>query len=159
MNNHNKYILIMTVLLSISLGFLRCNQDDISGIEFTDFPIEVIYERVGEYISNEENDSTVSITIDDAEGQIYWDGVRVSGMEQLSETRFKIVIDNPMPKTYALYIAVNDPGKSTFLPENATVGEIVFINSVEITRVGDHPFSITGTVGYFLVRQDGGIAP
>ena len=70
MNNHNKYILIMTVLLSISLGFLSCNQDDISGIEFTDFPVEVIYEQVG-----------------------------------------------------------------------------------------DHPFSITGTVGYFLVRQDGGITP
>jgi len=159
MNNHNKYILIMTVLLSISLGFLSCNQDDISGIEFTDFPIEVIYERVGEYISNEENDSTVSITIDDAEGQIYWDGVRVSGMEQLSETRFKIVIDNPMPKTYALYVAVDDPGKFTILPEGATVGETIFINRVEITRVEDHPFSITGTVGYFLVRQDGGIAP
>ena len=68
MKNTNKFVLITAVLLSISLGFLSCNQDDISGIEFTDFPIEVIYERVGEYISNEENDSTVSITIDEAEG-------------------------------------------------------------------------------------------
>jgi hypothetical protein len=41
----------------------------------------------------------------------------------------------------------------------ATLGEKIFINSVEITRVGDHPFSITGEVGYFLVRQDDGIAP
>jgi hypothetical protein len=159
MKNHNKYILILTVFLSISLGFLSCDQDETPGIEFTDFPVEVIYERVGEYISNEENDSGVSFTIDDAEGQINWNGIRVSGMEQLSETRFKIVIDNPLPKTYALYIAVDDPGKRTFIPEEATVGEKVFINSVEITSVGDHPINITGTVGYFLIRQDGGISP
>jgi hypothetical protein len=63
MKNHNKYILILTVLLSISLGFLSCDQDETPGIEFTDFPVEVIYERVGEYISNEENDSGVSFTI------------------------------------------------------------------------------------------------
>ena len=159
MKNYNKYILITTVLLSISLGFLSCNQDDIAGIEFTDFPVEVIYERVGEYISNEENDNAVSFTIDDAEGTIPWTGIRVSGMEQLSETRFRIVTNEPLPKAYALYVAVNDPGKSTFLPEGATVGDQVFINSVEITGVGPHPFNLTGTVGYFLVRQDGGIAP
>jgi len=159
MNNRNKYFWITTVLISISLGFLSCSQDNSPGIEFTDFPIEIIYERVGEYISNENNDSGVSFTIDDAEGQINWNGIRVSGLEQLSETRFKIVIDEPLPKTYALYIAVNDPGKSTFLPEGATVGEKVYINSVEITGVGDHPSNLTGTVGYFLIRQDGGIAP
>ncbi len=159
MKNHIKYTLITIVSLTITLGFLSCNQDTTPGIEFTDFPVEVIYERVGDYISNEDNDSTVGFTIDDAEGQINWNGIRVSGMEQLSETEFKIVIDTPLPKTYALYVAVNDPGKQTFLPEGATVGERVFINSVEITRVGNHPFSTTGTVGYFLIRQDGGIAP
>jgi hypothetical protein len=159
MMNRNKSIWITTVLLSISLGFLSCNKDNIAGIEFTDFPIEIIYERVGEYISNEDNDSGVSVTIDDAEGAISWNGVRISGLEQLSETRFRIVIDSAIPKTYALYVAINDPGKFTILPEGASVGEKIFINSVEITRVGDHPFNITGTVGYFLVRQDGGIAP
>jgi len=159
MINHKKYVLITTVLLSISLGFLCCNQDNVPGIEFTDFPIEIIYERVGDYISNGDNDSGVSVTIDDAEGAIYWNGVRGSGLEQLSETRFKIVIDEPLPKTYALYVAVDDPGKFTILPEGATVGEKIFINSVEITRVGDHPSNITGEVGYFLVKQDGGIAP
>jgi hypothetical protein len=159
MINHKKYVLITIVLLSISLGFLCCNQDNIPGIEFTDFPIEIIYERVGDYISNGDNDSGVSVTIDDAEGAIYWNGVRGSGLEQLSETRFKIVIDEPLPKTYALYVAVDDPGKFTILPEGATVGEKIFINSVEITRVGDHPSNITGEVGYFLVKQDGGIAP
>jgi hypothetical protein len=159
MINHKKYVLITIVLLSISLGFLCCNQDNIPGIEFTDFPIEIIYERVGDYISNGDNDSGVSVTIDDAEGAIYWNGVRGSGLEQLSETRFKIVIDESLPKTYALYVAVDDPGKFTILPEGATVGEKIFINSVEITRVGDHPSNITGEVGYFLVKQDGGIAP
>lgn len=159
MINHKKYVLITTVLLSISLGFLCCNQDNVPGIEFTDFPIEIIYERVGDYISNGDNDSGVSVTIDDAEGAIYWNGVRGSGLEQLSETRFKIVIDEPLPKTYALYVAVDDPGKFTILPEGATVGEKIFINSVEITRVGDHPSNITGEVGYFLVKQNGGIAP
>ncbi|MGD9346540.1 MAG: hypothetical protein PVH84_11790 [Candidatus Aminicenantes bacterium] len=159
MKNRYKYVLIATVLLSISLGLTSCNQDDISGIEFTDFSVEVIYERVGEYISDEDNDSTVGFSIDDAEGRIYWNGVRVSGMEQLSETRFKIVIDTPLPKTYALYIGVLDPGKLSILPEGATVGERIYINGMEITRIGDHPFNITGTVGYFLVREDGGIAP
>lgn len=159
MKNHNTHILILSISLSITLGFLSCNQDEIPGIEFTDFPIEVIYERVGDYISNDDNDSAVNVTIDDAEGQIYWNGIHVSGMEQLSETRFKIVIDNELPKTYALYVAVDDPGKFTILPEGATVGEKIFINGVEIARVGDHPFNITGTVGYFLIRQDGGIAP
>lgn len=159
MKDHYKYFLLVSLLLSVSFGLLSCNQDELPGIEFTDFPIEIIYERVGDYISNEDNDSNVNVTIDDAEGALYWNGVRASGLEQLSETRFKIIIDNPLPKTYALYIAVYDPGKATFLPESATVGEIVFINNIEITKVGDHPFNITGTVGYFLVRQDGGIAP
>ena len=159
MTDKNKYMLLTTFLLSIVLGLLSCNQDDIPGTQFTDFPIEVIYERVGEYITDEDNESAVGFTIDDAEGRIYWSGIRVSGMEQLSETRFKIVIDSPLPKTYALYIGINDPGKLTILPEGATVGEKIFINNVEITRVGDHPFNITGTVGYFLVREDGGISP
>jgi hypothetical protein len=159
MKNTNKYVLITTVLLSIFLGLFGCIQDDASNIEYTDFPIEIIYERVGEYISNEDNDNGVSFTIEDAEGELLWNGVLVSGLEQLSETRFKIVIDDPLPKTYALYIAINDPGKSTFLPEGATTGEKVFINSIELTGVGDHPFNISGTVGYFLIRQDGGISP
>jgi len=159
MKNQFKSVLIATVLLSVSFGFMSCNQDDLLGIEFTDFPIEVIYERFGDYISDEDNDSEVSFTIDDAEGQTLWNGIRVSGMEQLSETRFKIIIEAALPKTYALYIGVDDPGKLTFLPDEATVGKRIFINSVEITRVGDHPFNITGTVGYFLVREDGTIAP
>jgi hypothetical protein len=159
MKNTDKSVFIIFVLFSTSLFFFSCNTDDLPGIEFTDFPIEIIYERVGEYTSNEANDGAVSIAIDDAEGSINWNGARASGLEKLSETRFRIVIDDPLPKTYALYIAVNDPGKSAFLPENATVGEIVFINSVEITRVGDHPINFTGEVGYFLVNSDGGIAP
>jgi hypothetical protein len=159
MKNTTRHVLIVLVSLSISLFFLSCNQDDLPGIEFTDFQIEIIYERTGEYVSNENNDTGISLTIDDAEGQLLWNGVRISGFEQLSETRFRIVIDTPLPKTYALYVAINDPGKFTFLPENATVGEIVFINSVEITRVGDHPFNITGEVGYFLVSQDGRTTP
>ena len=159
MTNKNKYILLITFLVSILLGLFSCNNEDTPGIQFTDFPIEVIYERVGEYITDEDNDSTVDFTIDDAEGQIYWNGIRVSGMEQLSETRFRIVTDASLPKTYALYIGVYDPGKLTILPVGATVGERIFINGVEITRVGDHPFYITGTVGYFLVREDGSILP
>ncbi len=86
-------------------------KEDIPVIEFTDFPIEVIYERIAPYASNEETDSKVALQIEDADERVTWNGVYGLDMIKISETKFKYVITAPIPVDWALYARVIDKGK------------------------------------------------
>ncbi len=149
---------IILLLLFIFFGYLNCKQEEIPVQEWTDFPIEVIYERVAPYVSNEETDSFVKLTVDDAEERIHWNGYFGMEMVKISETRFKYVVTKSIPIDLALWAKVTDMGKDA-AGETPWTGEKIFINRIELVKVGRDQHGNPGTVAYFLIKKDGTVVP
>ncbi|MGD9346570.1 MAG: hypothetical protein PVH84_11945 [Candidatus Aminicenantes bacterium] len=132
-------------------------KEDIPVIEFTDFPIEVIYERIAPYVSNEETDSKVALRID-ADERLAWNGVYGLDMVKISETKFQYVVSTPIPVDWALYARVNDKGKEA-AGGDLHNGKRIIINGIELVKVGRDPLNNPGTVAYFIIKKDGTVIP
>jgi hypothetical protein len=147
----------LIVFLLISLRLVTC-KEDIPVIEFTDFPIEVIYERIAPYVSNEETDSKVALQIEDADERMTWNGIYGLDMVKISETKFQYVVTTPIPVDWALYARVIDKGREA-AGEDLQNGKTIIINGIELVKVGKDPLNNPGTVAYFIIKKDGTVIP
>jgi len=159
MNNKNVSLAIIFILLFIFLGYTNCKQEEIPVQEWTDFPYEVVYERIEPYVSNEETDSGQTLQIRKAEphSSLFWNGTDAV-LAKTTEVRFEGIIAEPMPKETALYAVVIDLGKKE-AGDDISTGEKIFINGVELVKIGRDPNANPGSVAYFLIRKDGSILP
>lgn len=159
MKNQKMSLPIIFLLLFIFFGYTNCKQEEIPVQEWTDFPYEVVYERIEPYVSNEETDSGQSVGIYKAEphSSLFWNGTDAALIKS-SEIRFKGIIAEPMPKEIALYAVVIDKGKKE-AGDDISTGEKIFINGVKLVKIGRDPNANPGSVAYFLIRKDGSIFP
>jgi len=135
--------------------------------EWTDSAYQVIYERVKPYVSNEETNSLQRVEIHRAEEPTWadkvtgwftlWNGADAE-LAQTSEIRFEGIISDPMPKEVALFAEVSDKGKAE-AGGTWHNGEKIYINGVELVKIGEHPWGNSGSVAYFLIGKDGSILP
>jgi len=153
-----KELLRFLLIFLLTPFILVTCKEDIPVIEFTDFPIEVIYERIAPYVSNEETDSKVALQIEDADERLAWNGVYGLDMVKISETKFQYVVSTPIPVDWALYARVNDKGKEA-AGGDLHNGERIIINGIELVKVGRDPLNNPGTVAYFIIKKDGTVIP
>jgi hypothetical protein len=161
MKNQQISLSVIFLILFTFFCHSNCKQEEIPVQEWTDFPYDVVYERVEPYVSNEETDSGQRISIYQAEEptttSLFWNGTHAE-LIKTSKIRFEGIITEPMPKEIALYAVVIDKGKKE-AGGDIDNAEKIFINGVELVKIGRDPNGNPFNVAYFLIRKDGSILP